>query len=328
MTTVERLDLTELNMLTSPQAERVLLSVCASVVWAARVAERRPYATPDALYAAADTAIAAMEAGDLDQAMSGHPRIGERAEGEHARSSRREQSAVSSANAVAIAALAEGNTQYEARFGHIYLVCADGRSAQDLLALLRARLENDPGTERDVARAELGRINRIRLSRLLGDVERGSRDERWLAEAITLATDNVAAGGGPFGALVVEGDRVVGRGVNRVTSDNDPTAHAEVMAIRDACSARGDFQLTGTTLYTSCEPCPLCLSASLWARVDRVVYAADRHDAARGGFDDLEFYELFARDRSEWSTEVVGRTVAEATAPFDAWRADMNRVRY
>ena len=155
-----------------------------------------------------------------------------------------------------------------------------------------------------------------------------SREGRWLAEAIHLATDNVAAGGGPFGALIVEGDTVVGRGVNRVTRDNDPTAHAEVMAIRDACSARGDFRLGGTTLYTSCEPCPLCLSASLWARVDRVVFAADRHDAARGGFDDLEFYELFSRDRSQWSTEIVGLSVPEAAAPFDAWLADGQRARY
>jgi guanine deaminase len=155
-----------------------------------------------------------------------------------------------------------------------------------------------------------------------------SRDARWLGEAIVLATDNVAAGGGPFGALIVEGDSEAGRGVNRVTRDNDPTAHAEVVAIRAACSARGDFQLTGSTLYSSCEPCPLCLSASLWARVDRVVFAADRHDAARAGFDDLEFYELFAQDRVDWSTEVVGLTVPGAAAPFEAWLANAQRRHY
>lgn len=151
---------------------------------------------------------------------------------------------------------------------------------------------------------------------------------RWLAEAVEMARRNVLDGGGPFGALVVDGERVVGAGVNRVTRDNDPTAHAEVTAIRAACLSRGDFRLDGTVLYSSCEPCPLCLSASLWARVDRVVYAADRHDAARGGFDDLEFYELFARHRDSWPTEVRAVPTQDASAPFDAWLANEARVAY
>jgi guanine deaminase len=153
-------------------------------------------------------------------------------------------------------------------------------------------------------------------------------DRRWLTEAVTMAEQNVLDGGGPFGAMIVEGDHVLGYGVNRVTRDNDPTAHAEVTAIREACRKRGDFRLEGTVLYTSCEPCPLCLSASLWARIDRVVYAADRYDAARGGFDDLEFYELFARDRATWTTQVVGLQVTGAGAPFDAWLANEARVDY
>lgn len=155
-----------------------------------------------------------------------------------------------------------------------------------------------------------------------------SIDGRWLTEAVAMAEQNVLDGGGPFGAMIVEGDQVLGYGVNRVTRDNDPTAHAEVTAIREACRKRGDFRLEGTVLYTSCEPCPLCLSASLWARVDRVVYAADRYDAARGGFDDLEFYELFARDRATWTTQVVGLQVTGAGAPFDAWLANEARVDY
>jgi len=153
-------------------------------------------------------------------------------------------------------------------------------------------------------------------------------DADWLAEAVDLATRNVAEGGGPFGALIVQDGVELGRGVNRVTRDNDPTAHAEVCAIRAACTAKGDFRLHGATLYTSCEPCPLCLSSALWARVDRVVFAADRHDAARGGFDDLEFYELFARDRSEWATGVSSLALPGATAPFNAWLADAERARY
>lgn len=153
-------------------------------------------------------------------------------------------------------------------------------------------------------------------------------DDAWLLAAVGLARQNVADGGGPFGAFIVQDGVELGRGVNRVTRDNDPTAHAEVCAIRAACARKGDFRLTGATLYTSCEPCPLCLSASLWARVGRVLFAADRYDAARGGFDDLEFYELFARDRSEWSTSVTRVMVPGAASPFDAWLASTGRVAY
>ena len=153
-------------------------------------------------------------------------------------------------------------------------------------------------------------------------------DETWLARAVDLATANVASGGGPFGAVIVRGDELVSSGQNRVTRDLDPTAHAEVNAIRAACAAIGDFSLAGCTLYTSCEPCPLCVSASLWARVDRVVYAADRHDAARGGFDDRAFYELFERPRSEWDMGVEARPLPDCFAPFAAWLEKEDRIRY
>lgn len=153
-------------------------------------------------------------------------------------------------------------------------------------------------------------------------------DAVWLAQAIDLAVRNVHEGGGPFGALVVRDGDVVATGQNRVTRDLDPTAHAEVQAIRNACRAADDFSLAGMTLYTSCEPCPLCVSASLWARLDRVVYAADRNDAARGGFDDREFYELFARERSTWPTLIEELRPADAPAPFDAWLANENRTAY
>jgi guanine deaminase len=153
-------------------------------------------------------------------------------------------------------------------------------------------------------------------------------DSDWLSAAIDLAVRNVHEGGGPFGAVVVADGVVVGSGQNRVTRDNDPTAHAEVVAIRAACAARGDFSLVGATLYTSCEPCPLCMAAALWSRVDRVVYAADRHDAARGGFDDREFYELFARDRSTWPTAVEALVMPDRTAPFDTWLDTADRVAY
>lgn len=153
-------------------------------------------------------------------------------------------------------------------------------------------------------------------------------DERWLTEAIALASANVLDGGGPFGAVVVLDGIVVARGTNRVTRDHDPTAHAEVVAIRAACAQLADFSLVGGTLYASCEPCPLCLSAALWSRVDRVVFAADRHDAARGGFDDRTFYELFAVDRATWPTQVETLALHTRTEPFDAWLAKADRTPY
>jgi len=155
-------------------------------------------------------------------------------------------------------------------------------------------------------------------------------DARWLEHAVELAVRNVAEGGGPFGAVVVgPGGEPLAEGQNRVTRDLDPTAHAEVSAIRAACRALGDFSLAGSTLYTSCEPCPLCLSAALWARLDRVVYAADRHDAARGGFDDSAFYELFDRPSSSWELpRVEALRVPAALRPFDAWLANEERTDY
>jgi guanine deaminase len=153
-------------------------------------------------------------------------------------------------------------------------------------------------------------------------------DATWLTQALQLATANVAAGGGPFGALVVHDRQLVSTGVNRVTRDHDPTAHAEVVAIREACRRLGTFDLSGCVLVSSCEPCPLCLSAALWARVDRVTYAADRYDAARAGFDDLAFYELFETPREGWSVPVRCVPADGHAEPFDAWLSDPERVAY
>ncbi|MWB97530.1 nucleoside deaminase [Agromyces seonyuensis] len=163
------------------------------------------------------------------------------------------------------------------------------------------------------------------------EVDPGAENEadlRYLEQAITLAVDNVAAGGGPFGAVIVRGREVIATGQNRVTRDLDPTAHAEVTAIRAACAAIGDFSLAGATLYTSCEPCPLCLAACLWARLDRIVFAADRDDAAEGGFDDRAFYELFTQDRATWETRVDTVRPENAFAPFDAWLSKGDRTDY
>ncbi len=160
-----------------------------------------------------------------------------------------------------------------------------------------------------------------------GPVVSGAERE-WLAEAVRRACDNVADDGGPFGALVVRGGTVVATGVNRVTADLDPTAHAEVAAIRTACRQLGSFSLAGCVLLASCEPCPMCMAAAMWARLDRVVYAADRVEAAQAGFDDLAFYDMFNHPRSQWPMEVLQVALHERVAPFTAWAAHPVRTEY
>jgi len=154
-------------------------------------------------------------------------------------------------------------------------------------------------------------------------------DVFWLETAVRLAEDNVRDGGGPFGAIIVRDGQQIAAGQNRVTRDNDPTAHAEVEAIRAAGRTLGTFDLSGTTLYTSCEPCPLCLSAALWGRVDRVVYSANKMDAAAAGFDDHEFYELMSTPRDGWTMPVVQELrTADAGGPFEAWSRQDGKIRY
>ncbi|HEY0499739.1 MAG TPA: nucleoside deaminase [Kutzneria sp.] len=153
-------------------------------------------------------------------------------------------------------------------------------------------------------------------------------DQAWLDEAVRLAAANVATGGGPFGAVIVRGDELIATGVNRVVPTLDPTAHAEVVAIREACQRVGDFRLTGCVLFSSCEPCPLCLAASLWARVDRVVFAADRDDAADAGFNDRDFYDLFEQPKQTWPIPVLHVRTAEHHIPFSAWLSRTDRVEY
>ncbi|MBT2417770.1 nucleoside deaminase [Streptomyces sp. ISL-22] len=154
-------------------------------------------------------------------------------------------------------------------------------------------------------------------------------ERAWMEKAIRLATHSVTDGGGPFGALVAKDGAVVAIGHNQVTATLDPAAHAEVSAMRAACRELDTFSLDGCVLITSCEPCPMCLSAALWARVDRVVYCADRHDAAVAGFDDRRFYDLFEkRPQSMWPMAVERLELPNRTAPFDAWLAKSDRVDY
>lgn len=150
----------------------------------------------------------------------------------------------------------------------------------------------------------------------------------FLRQAIQLSCKNVAQGGGPFGAVIVRAGQVIAEGTNQVTTQIDPTAHAEIVAIRQACRALGTFSLGGCEIYTSCEPCPLCLSAIYWARLDRIFYAATCADAAAAGFDDAQFYAELAKSPAQRSIPSVGALREEAQTAFGAWAQQPNRVPY
>ena len=149
-----------------------------------------------------------------------------------------------------------------------------------------------------------------------------------MRQAIALAVENVRNGGGPFGAVIVKDGKVVATGVNRVTLDNDPTAHAEVSAIRAACTRLGTFNLEGCVIYTSCEPCPMCLAAIYWAHIDKIYYGANQMDAAAVNFDDSFIYrelELIPENRHKPLENILHD---EAQAPFNEWRDKCDKVEY
>jgi guanine deaminase len=151
----------------------------------------------------------------------------------------------------------------------------------------------------------------------------------FMREAIRLAVDNAAAGrGGPFGSVVVKNGQIIGRGCNEVTSANDPTAHAEVVAIRQACKALGTFELNGCELYTSCEPCPMCLAAIYWARIDRYYFGCTAADAAAIQFDDSFILNELTASPPDRTIAAIPLLRDEALAAFAAWQANPNRVPY
>ena len=156
-----------------------------------------------------------------------------------------------------------------------------------------------------------------------------SADARWMQEAVSLGRAGMEQnGGGPFGAVVVHEGEIVGRGHNQVTSKLDPTAHAEVVAIRAACQSLGRFDLRGCELYTSCEPCPMCLAAIYWARLDKIYYACTRHDAAEIGFDDAFIYEQLPLEIAARSLPMEQIARDESLALFQAWTAKADKTPY
>ncbi len=155
------------------------------------------------------------------------------------------------------------------------------------------------------------------------------QDDEFIRIAIDLAAEHMRAkAGGPFGALIVRGSEILARGWNKVTSTNDPTAHAEIVAIREASAAIGSFSLEGCVLYTSCEPCPMCLAAAYWARIDRIVFAADRKDAAAAGFDDEQFYVELGLPISQRRILMVQKLQQKAVNVFDEWKAMPDKTLY
>lgn len=149
-----------------------------------------------------------------------------------------------------------------------------------------------------------------------------------MREAIRLASANVENGGGPFGAVIARGGEIIATGVNRVTANCDPTAHAEVSAIRAAAQKLGTFKLSGCDIYSSCEPCPMCLGAIYWARLDRLFYGNTKADAARIGFDDAFIYKELALPLSERTLRAEQLLGKEAIATFEAWEQKTDKTPY
>ena len=153
-------------------------------------------------------------------------------------------------------------------------------------------------------------------------------DIYFLKLAIELAKENVKNGGGPFGAVIVKDGQIIAKGTNRVTSHNDPTAHAEIVAIRQACEKLNDFQLTDCIIYSSCEPCPMCLGAIYWARPKKLVFAADKFDAANAGFDDSMIYDEIQLPYSDRHLETINLRIDESLQPFELWMSENNKITY
>ena len=157
----------------------------------------------------------------------------------------------------------------------------------------------------------------------------GTANPEFLRRAISLATENVVQGrGGPFAAVIVRDGKIVGEGANSVTATNDPTAHGEVNAIRAAARQLGTFDLSGCELYTSCEPCPMCLAAAYWARIDAIYYGADAADAAKAGFDDAFLYDEMRKDHAARAVPSKQMLHDEAGASFKAWIESPIKIAY
>ena len=153
--------------------------------------------------------------------------------------------------------------------------------------------------------------------------------EKFMSMAIVLSMENIKSGkGGPFGAVIVKDGKIIGQGTNSVTLSNDPTAHAEVNAIREACKNLGSYQLEGCEIYTSCEPCPMCLGAIYWSRISKVFYANTKKDAAEINFDDDFIYDEIAKPIHQRTKEFIQLSRSEALGAFEEWRNSEDKTPY
>lgn len=154
-------------------------------------------------------------------------------------------------------------------------------------------------------------------------------DKEFMEQAIELSLDGIQSKkGGPFGAIIVKDGNIVGKGYNKVTSTNDPTAHAEIIAIRDACTNLNTFDLQNCVIYTSCEPCPMCLSAIYWARITKIYYGANRSDAAKIGFDDDFIYTEVAKSLNERTIPSINILPEKANKVFEIWQNKIDKIKY
>ena len=150
----------------------------------------------------------------------------------------------------------------------------------------------------------------------------------FMHRAIELSVNSANNAGGPFGCVIVKDNKIIAEGSNKVTSSNDPTAHAEIVAIRDACQKLNTYNLSGSDLYSSCEPCPMCLSGIYWAHVDKIYYGNTRTDAAKIGFDDDFIYQEFNKDITSRKISMIQTMNDEASKAFDSWEKKPDKIKY
>ena len=153
-------------------------------------------------------------------------------------------------------------------------------------------------------------------------------NNEFMLRAITLSIESVKTGGGPFGSVLVKNDKIISEGFNKVTTTNDPTAHGEIVAIREACKKLNNFNLNGSELYSSCEPCPMCLSAIYWARINKIYYANTREDARKIDFDDSSIYSELQKNINERKIPMTQLMRNEALKAFELWDKKTDKVKY
>ena len=153
-------------------------------------------------------------------------------------------------------------------------------------------------------------------------------NNEFMLRAVTLSIESVKTGGGPFGSVIVRGNKIISEGFNKVTTTNDPTAHGEIVAIREACKKLNNFSLSGSELYSSCEPCPMCLSAIYWGRIDKIYYANTRKDAQKIDFDDSLIYSEFKKNIDKRKIPMIQIMRKEAIKAFELWDKKTDKVKY